>query len=1585
MRDFNYSRFHYFDKDGHEIMLNYKSNAKITVLNETYPGFESEYAYVRGVPEGSSYAYSSSLLKLKSGMRYNLDDDTKEITAHVVVNDTSSGSQYESDKKISNTSQYEVYKLVNQQSNVDNENYVELSYNNVEISSREKLLDNLGITDKLDFFPTLTFSGNLNFERVSTGLVETQTIYVLVEDLENPNNDGTTNYVTVKEYCNRSKDYEEQYDAIDGELLQILENISDISTKIDDLSPFVDDHETTIHNAESRLEAKTQELHNIEDELHSKYIVYGKTNPELEAEKQAKINEIQHLKSQIHELYSDQTYVENRKKLDEYELILKSYNSDAEKLSEEYNELEEKIALCEDISEYINRFKLLFFIDCREQEDFRMFHVKYDEMSWSDRTYLDFNKIPEDGNNDNGYSVNIGFSGQNEGVYEHKLYVCLLDTSKATSDYPGEVYPIGELNMSAETEGEDERYRTFFTNFGIPDPKYYDDIFNDSELNDDLPNYSSINKHSKKMFLAYSEIFPYIGSYKALLNAVRLLGYEDEIFFKEWYKEIGNNSLDDSGYTSYEISGGSTINKNTTSNLSVEERIHLKKMNWISMVYRLNEEIDKAEDKFGFPTVITKVKNFNTDKLAKLQSLKKWLEQYAIGVNCHITDISGEGLVFERYALNKFGTYQRVLDYKNEKSVSAVIENTAVVIKDNKADINVDVYTSDQNTTIEEIGNYRFLDYCNGYFDENKVYHDKTETIEDSSLYIYFSTCFSLHDSINTFEIRTKGTHDSFRFGKNLISSFSPDLILDENGIMFDPIQCVNHFKNTSFTTLPIIQIEEGEIKRYIRKKENIGEIAFDASITSYLNSDGVKEYNLNVNKTGHKLSQIPTLIPPTYANSYSESTIYPSHQRMNLSGELFGDKQTSIRRDKFTPVTDTRSSVKYETNRETCGLRFTTDNVYGIPRWMIIGYEEKHLMLDSPDSRFVFPAIEAKDGLDSVDGYEYMMDITKGRMIFNDSSDNTIIILNFDYDGSTNDRKIYVQTFKESQITSMHKYKISSDEYTNRFLPSNRYDYFTEGYNTEVEDYVDYENRKSIEVKYAGEYDVDALLYDEFNNIFVNRSAEKVHVLTPFTDASVYICENAFSPSDLAPVVSGKSSDMQVFHNIIWRTPECIFGYVPKLPISSVYKTSIQYTGLPTYINKKYNTGKASITSLSDRFDVIGRISFEDYYVFILSKRSAYNSHRFLRSSDYFVTTDNIYTDLESYLNKSKTEGNSYADVMFFIYDDLYEFPVASYNGVMLPLEKYRDTSCDEYYFVPYAEGASEEIEEILKDDNDEESIYSKKRYSYYVIPQWLVDCSINYINPSSGEVSTTLNYNQPFGNIFKVNDPALMVYHTNKFPTNYGHGTYTVKSSNYSDLRLSTNKRGNRINHGNLSNFDGSTYIGRSSIDYIKYMINLDQDKNDVNSRLAVAVDDNDYKHCKSFLTKEYAISFRDFDPEDAIELWEFSKTRYDTASSIRAHWAYKCPVVTAESYVELSPLVSGLLEDISYVYTSDITVRWRIYRNIGGTSRKMIIESYNKVLMLKLKEYGLYDVEMTIWDECGNKHERKLDGLIKYVKSY
>ena len=64
-----------------------------------------------------------------------------------------------------------------------------------------------------------------------------------------------------------------------------------------------------------------------------------------------------------------------------------------------------------------------------------------------------------------------------------------------------------------------------------------------------------------------------------------------------------------------------------------------------------------------------------------------------------------------------------------------------------------------------------------------------------------------------------------------------------------------------------------------------------------------------------------------------------------------------------------------------------------------------------------------------------------------------------------------------------------------------------------------------------------------------------------------------------------------------------------------------------------------------------------------------------------------------------------------------------------------------------------------------------------------------------------------------------------------------------------------------------------------------------------------------------------------------------------------------------------------------TNNMTVRWKIYKKYGGTSRKLIMECFNKVLFLKFKEYGTYDIEMTLWDSYGNKFEKKMDGYITY----
>jgi hypothetical protein len=66
---------------------------------------------------------------------------------------------------------------------------------------------------------------------------------------------------------------------------------------------------------------------------------------------------------------------------------------------------------------------------------------------------------------------------------------------------------------------------------------------------------------------------------------------------------------------------------------------------------------------------------------------------------------------------------------------------------------------------------------------------------------------------------------------------------------------------------------------------------------------------------------------------------------------------------------------------------------------------------------------------------------------------------------------------------------------------------------------------------------------------------------------------------------------------------------------------------------------------------------------------------------------------------------------------------------------------------------------------------------------------------------------------------------------------------------------------------------------------------------------------------------------------------------------------------------------------IRSENVTVRWRIYKRVGEVSKNLIMESFNKALFIKLKEKGIYDIEMTVWDQHGNRFDKKMDGYITY----
>jgi hypothetical protein len=62
---------------------------------------------------------------------------------------------------------------------------------------------------------------------------------------------------------------------------------------------------------------------------------------------------------------------------------------------------------------------------------------------------------------------------------------------------------------------------------------------------------------------------------------------------------------------------------------------------------------------------------------------------------------------------------------------------------------------------------------------------------------------------------------------------------------------------------------------------------------------------------------------------------------------------------------------------------------------------------------------------------------------------------------------------------------------------------------------------------------------------------------------------------------------------------------------------------------------------------------------------------------------------------------------------------------------------------------------------------------------------------------------------------------------------------------------------------------------------------------------------------------------------------------------------------------------------------TYRWKIYKQSKtGSSRKLVVECFNKYPVFNIEQKGVYDVDVTVYDENGNKYINKTVGAITVI---
>ena len=192
---------------------------------------------------------------------------------------------------------------------------------------------------------------------------------------------------------------------------------------------------------------------------------------------------------------------------------------------------------------------------------------------------------------------------------------------------------VGRFVTYGQTEDEDIRFKTELNNIGkLIDPSQVF-IFKDYDINEGGVDWVYLNKKRKEMLMVRNDIFPYVGAYKSIINAINYFGYND-LQLNEYYRY--NDSLDPNFGKLFKVEIPDIFD-NTTKGW--ERRDFLEKL--------LPSDKFSGTNNFNLSYKITDkegnfILSYDLDEIIiKLQGLKYWLKRNIIPLTHNITDITG--------------------------------------------------------------------------------------------------------------------------------------------------------------------------------------------------------------------------------------------------------------------------------------------------------------------------------------------------------------------------------------------------------------------------------------------------------------------------------------------------------------------------------------------------------------------------------------------------------------------------------------------------------------------------------------------------------------------------------------------------------------------------------------------------------------------------------------------------------------------------------------------------------------------------------------------------------------------------------
>lgn len=247
--------------------------------------------------------------------------------------------------------------------------------------------------------------------------------------------------------------------------------------------------------------------------------------------------------------------------------------------------------------------------------------------------------------------VNIALSSPEENIFQRILKI-----------YDSDKNVVLSCLIYGETEGIDPRLETLMNNFGYKVDESITPIFYDSELDEPLPNYITLNRKRKEMMLEGPSIYPYVGAYKALINIINFFGYPD-LDIREYWKNIDINS---DTYGKYKLGDpikvGGPHDLNSL-NVQVPQSI-LKKTNLFALTFKINDVLDTF-DEYNLPETQENYQYSIEEALIKLYGLKRILQIDYLPLNARIKDIIGEASFFGKNELEYIPSQSQTQSYTN--------------------------------------------------------------------------------------------------------------------------------------------------------------------------------------------------------------------------------------------------------------------------------------------------------------------------------------------------------------------------------------------------------------------------------------------------------------------------------------------------------------------------------------------------------------------------------------------------------------------------------------------------------------------------------------------------------------------------------------------------------------------------------------------------------------------------------------------------------------------------------------------------------------------------------------------------------